>query len=154
MSEPVPYDISDEAAMRVADDPVIQALMKNIDRAAIRENLKLTPEQRLLKLQRISEQLESKGEWPQQVLELKEVAASPQFGALNRIEAEAQSAEHRPGPFPFDPVVEAYQKDVDRTLLRETLKLTPTQRALQLEAMNEFIEELQKAGARMRAEDH
>jgi hypothetical protein len=27
-----------------------------------------------------------------------------------------------------DPVIEAYKKDIDRTLLRENLKLTPAQR--------------------------
>jgi hypothetical protein len=27
-----------------------------------------------------------------------------------------------------DPVIEAYKKDVDRTLIRENLKLTPSQR--------------------------
>lgn len=30
--------------------------------------------------------------------------------------------------FPSDPVIEAYKKDIDRTLLRENLKLTPDQR--------------------------
>jgi len=29
----------------------------------------------------------------------------------------------------FDPVIEAYKKDVDRTLIRESLKVTPAQRA-------------------------
>jgi hypothetical protein len=32
----------------------------------------------------------------------------------------------------YDPVIEAYKKDVDRTLLRENLKLTPAQRAEKL----------------------
>jgi hypothetical protein len=32
-------------------------------------------------------------------------------------------------PDVFDPVIEAYKKDVDRTLLRENLKLTMAQRA-------------------------
>ena len=29
-----------------------------------------------------------------------------------------------------DPVIEAYKKDVDRTLLRENLKLTPNERLM------------------------
>ena len=33
----------------------------------------------------------------------------------------------------YDPVIEAYKKDVDRTLLRENLKLTPAQRAEKFE---------------------
>lgn len=32
-------------------DPVVEAYKKNIDRAILRENLKLSPEQRLLKMQ-------------------------------------------------------------------------------------------------------
>jgi hypothetical protein len=34
---------------------------------------------------------------------------------------------------PPDPVIEAYKKDIDRTLLRETLKLTPAQRLQRLQ---------------------
>jgi hypothetical protein len=33
-----------------------------------------------------------------------------------------------------DPVIEAYKKDIDRTLLRENLKLTPAQRLQKLHA--------------------
>jgi len=49
-----------------------------------------------------------------------------------------------------DPVIEAYKKDVDRTLIRENLKLTPEQRLLQLMRLQEFAEELQSAGRRAR----
>jgi hypothetical protein len=49
-----------------------------------------------------------------------------------------------------DAVVEAYKKDVDRTLIRENLKLTPEQRILQLMKLQEFAEELQAAGRRSR----
>ena len=34
-----------------------------------------------------------------------------------------------------DPVIEAYKKDIDRTLLRERLKRTPEERLHDLEAM-------------------
>ncbi len=37
--------------------------------------------------------------------------------------------EELPPPDVFDPVIEYYKRDVDRTLLRENLKLTPQQRA-------------------------
>jgi hypothetical protein len=40
-----------------------------------------------------------------------------------------------------DPVIEAYKKDVDRTLLRENLKLTPQQRIDNLLAMQRFAAE-------------
>ena len=49
-----------------------------------------------------------------------------------------------------DPVIEAYKKDVDRTLIRENLKLTPEERLLQLMRLQEFAEELQAAGRRSR----
>ena len=41
-----------------------------------------------------------------------------------------------------DPVIEAFKRDVDRTLLRENLKLTPQQRLDKLEEMQRFVEEL------------
>jgi hypothetical protein len=45
-----------------------------------------------------------------------------------------------------DPVVEAYLRDVDRTLLRRNLALTPQQRLEQLESLAQFAEELRRAG--------
>jgi hypothetical protein len=45
-----------------------------------------------------------------------------------------------------DPVIEAYKKDVDRTLLRENLKLTPAQRVEKLQRMAEDYERLREAG--------
>jgi hypothetical protein len=50
-----------------------------------------------------------------------------------------------------DPVVEAYKKDVDRTLLRENLKRSPEERLLQLMELQRFAEELRRAGRRARA---
>jgi len=47
-----------------------------------------------------------------------------------------------------DPVIEAYKKDIDRTLIRENLKLTPEERLLQLMKLQEFAEELRAAGRR------
>jgi len=43
-----------------------------------------------------------------------------------------------------DPVIEAYIKDVDRTLLREQLRKTPAQRFADLEAMANFYVTAQK----------
>jgi hypothetical protein len=54
-------------------------------------------------------------------------------------------------PLRPDPVIEAYKKDVDRTLLRENLKLTVEQRFNNLMALQEFAEEMRKAGKRMRS---
>jgi len=52
----------------------------------------------------------------------------------------------RKPPFPYDPVIEAYKKDVDRTLLRENLKLTVTERFEKAMALQRFAEEMQLAG--------
>ena len=49
-----------------------------------------------------------------------------------------------------DPVIEAYIKDVDRTLLREQLRKTPAERLAALESMAEFYEEARA----MRAREH
>ena len=51
-------------------------------------------------------------------------------------------------PFDPDPVIEAYKKDVDRTLLRERLKRTPTERLEDLAALAAFAKELAEAGRR------
>lgn len=50
---------------------------------------------------------------------------------------------------PIDPVIEVYKAGLDRTLIRESLRLTPEQRLLQLMALQEFAEELQAAGRRL-----
>lgn len=45
-----------------------------------------------------------------------------------------------------DPVVDLYMRDVDRTLLRRNLTLTPEQRLLQLQELARFADELRRAG--------
>jgi hypothetical protein len=47
-------------------------------------------------------------------------------------------------------LVEALMHDVDRTLLRENLKLTPAQRLEKFVGATRFTFELQRAGERMR----
>ncbi len=49
-------------------------------------------------------------------------------------------------PFERDPVVEAYKKDVDRTLIIENLKLTVEERLRQLVSMQRFAAEVRRAG--------
>ena len=46
----------------------------------------------------------------------------------------------------IDPIIEDYKKDIDRTLLRENLKLTVEERFRNLMAMQRFAEELRRAG--------
>jgi hypothetical protein len=48
-------------------------------------------------------------------------------------------------------LIEAYKKDVDRTLLRENLKLTPDQRLEKLQDFVAFAAELREAGRRARS---
>ena len=43
-------------------------------------------------------------------------------------------------------MIEAYKKDVDRSLIRENLKLTVEERLEQLMRLQEFAEEMQRAG--------
>ena len=43
-------------------------------------------------------------------------------------------------------MIEAYKKDVDRTLLREALKPTPEQRLRELMRLQRFAVELRRAG--------
>jgi hypothetical protein len=49
---------------------------------------------------------------------------------------------------PPDPVIEVYKKDIDRTLLRETLKLTPAERLQRLQDFVQTMERLRGAARR------
>jgi hypothetical protein len=49
-----------------------------------------------------------------------------------------------------DPVIEAYKRDIDRTLIRESLKLSVTERFERLMELQRFAEELQRAGSEAR----
>ncbi len=53
-------------------------------------------------------------------------------------------------PFPCDPVIEAYKKDVDRGLIVENLKLTVDERMRQLVAMTPASSSSSSAGWRPR----
>ena len=45
-----------------------------------------------------------------------------------------------------DTVIESYKRDIVRTLLRESLKLTVEERFLKLMDLQRFVEELRRAG--------
>jgi hypothetical protein len=49
-----------------------------------------------------------------------------------------------------DPIVEAYKKDIDRTLIRENLKLTVEERFIKAMALMRFAEEMRRAGQEAR----
>ena len=50
-----------------------------------------------------------------------------------------------------DPVIEIFKKDVDRTLLRENLTLTPEQRLNKLQDFVAFITAVREAGRESRS---
>jgi hypothetical protein len=50
----------------------------------------------------------------------------------------------------LESTIEAYKKDVDRTLLRENLKLTVQQRFEKFESFVEFANEVREAGRKAR----
>ena len=54
-------------------------------------------------------------------------------------------------PFDPDPVIEAYKRDVDRTLLRENLKLPVEDRFRKLKELQRLAQELQRAGRKARS---
>jgi hypothetical protein len=56
-------------------------------------------------------------------------------------------------PDHFDPVIEAYKKDVDRTLLRENLKLTVDQRFRRFEGFMKDVYELRGIANRRRTHE-
>jgi len=74
----------------------------------------------------------------------------------DNIEEPTNNVNPVPAPVPLapadycDPVIEAYKKDVDRTLLRENLKLTVEQRIRKAQSVHEAIEEMREAGRRLR----
>ena len=49
-----------------------------------------------------------------------------------------------------DPVIERYMRDVDRSLLRRNLALTPQERLDQLQKLALFADELRRAGKSVR----
>jgi hypothetical protein len=120
-------------------DPVIERYMQKVDRAAIRQRLKMTPEQRLEALQRevnaraAQQPMRVREEWP------NEPAAAMRFYG--------EEFQPRPSTVPMlfpDPVIEIYMKEVDRTLIREQLKKDPTGRLQSLIEMACFWDEARK----------
>lgn len=77
---------------------------------------------------------------------------SPSFATLTRVLAAAGfnlDAQIRPR-LATDAVVEAYKKDIDRTLLRENLRKTPEERVVSLQALMRLADEARHAGRRLR----
>jgi len=58
-------------------------------------------------------------------------------------------AENTP-PLDPDPVIEAYKKDIDQSLIVENLTLSVEERFMKLMALQRFAEELRRAGREVR----
>jgi hypothetical protein len=54
-------------------------------------------------------------------------------------------------PLAFDPVIEAYKKHVDRTILRENLKLSPQQRSEKFLSFMRSVSQLHEAARQSRS---
>ena len=116
---------SEETAVRripatIEPDPVIEWYKQFVDRDALRENLRRLRRERPLR-EHVSE------------------PPAPAYGTpVPRI----------PETIEPDPVIEAYKRDVDRTLLRENLKLTVEQRFRKMMEFGRFIEEFRGSAGR------
>lgn len=119
-------------------DPIIEYYKQFVDRQALRENLKLTPDERLRKLTEKMRGTEARGKAGRSLVDLQ--FPTPRWDAISDTSLKRTS----------DPVIELYKRDVDRTLLRENLKLTPEQRLLKLTDFMRFAEMLREAGRRQR----
>jgi hypothetical protein len=110
-------------------DPIIEYYKQFVDRERLRANLRLTVDERLLQLQQMAAEQPPRKQPPSPDRPWEPVSdCSP-----NRT---------------TDPIIELYKRDVDRTLLRENLKLTPEQRLLKLEDFVNFVSELRQAARR------
>ena len=68
------------------------------------------------------------------------------------LEASARELPELPPPDIYDPVIEAYKKDVDRTLLIVNLRLTPNERSQKFERFMEMVYEVHRAEERRKTE--
>lgn len=77
---------------------------------------------------------------------------SPRLDTLERLlEAAGFRAKVELEPIAADdPVVDAFKKDIDRTLLRQNLRKTPQQRVQALQALHALAAEARRAGRPLR----
>jgi hypothetical protein len=85
--------------------------------------------------------------------EIRELAAGGEWTGRYNVTRMKHSEEHDESKHDLDPVIEAYKKDIDLTLIRHNLRLTVDQRFQQLMEMQRFAEELEKAGRKLGSND-
>jgi len=119
---------------------LIEYFKQQVDREALRENLKLTPAERLEKFERVLRE-----KYPDRL-------ASASVQPLHESATQYSTSEPKNDPVGDAPsdLVEAFKKDVDRTLLIENLKLTPAQRMEKFLGFMEMVYEVREAGRRTR----
>jgi len=130
MDRNVTLDSSLSSRWIMIPDPIVEYYKQFVDREMLRANLHLTVDERLEKLQ-------------------EKAAAEERVGKGRK---RPPSPSHPWQPVSdcspnrtTDPIIELYKRDIDRTLLRENLKLTPEQRLLKLEDFASFVSELRHA---------
>jgi transcriptional regulator with XRE-family HTH domain len=106
------------------DAHIVWAETGDVDRSQIRRQLSLTPRQRLQALVDMLEVEES-------------LHRARRIGPVSAAPSKASAAQDDETDW-RDPVIEAYKKDIDRTLLRENLKLTFEQRLRQHQQLAQF----------------
>jgi len=124
-------------------DPVIEFYLERVDRAAIREQLKKTPSERL---QWLEEQTKERRNTPAPVVREEPAGEPVKKQKLDMGADPAWFAEAAAVPLLFpDPVIEVYLKDVDRGLIREALKLSVPERFARFERLMKSAYELRRA---------
>jgi hypothetical protein len=113
-------------------DPVIEYYKQFVDRAKLRENLKLSVDERLARLQ-------------EKAMLADRMPRKP-VGPDRPWKPVSDCGPNRT----TDPIIELYKRDVDRTLLRENLKLSPEERLRKLTDFMHFAAEMRAAGTRSR----
>jgi hypothetical protein len=109
-------------------DPIIDHYKKFVDRAKLRENLTLSVDQRIERLRDLSAASYQRRRPP---------------GPDRPWEAVSDCGPNRQS----DPITELYKRDVDRTLLRENLKLEPGERLAKLAGFVRLAQRLRKANS-------
>lgn len=132
-------EYADRLNMAPISEPneLIEYFKKQVDREALRENLKLTPAQRMEKLERTLRQKYADRFPPRPEPSPKPLREEPpRYGDEE--------------PNASNDLVEALKKDVDRTLLTENLKLTVPQRMAKFEENMRMIYNLRRGLRRAR----
>jgi hypothetical protein len=107
-------------------DPIIEYYKQFVDRTKLRENLKLSVDERMVCLQELAAQMDRK--------------AQPRHGPDRPWKPVSDCGPCRT----TDPIIELYKQDVDRTLLRENLRRSTDQRYQALTNMALLVDELHR----------